>query len=131
MPLNLFGIAGRMTGAVNPCIPAALYASDGVQDTPSGEVVPKYTVARIWIEVQAVTAQDLQQVENLSQQGDMRGVYIRGGIKALNRPLQYGGDFIKFYNSYWKVTQSLEEWGDAEWCKVAVTRQISPPLVCS
>ncbi|WP_215762196.1 hypothetical protein [Acetobacter sp. P1H12_c] len=131
MPLNLFGIAGRMTGAVNPCIPADLYASDGVEDTPSGEVVPKYIECRIWIEVQAMTSQDLQQVENLNQQGDMRAVYIRGGIKTLNRPLQYGGDFIKFYDSFWKVTQSLEEWGEAEWCKVAVTRQISPPPGCS
>lgn len=123
MSLNLFGIAGRMTGAVNPCIPATLKASNGCTVNPDFSTTPQFIEARIWIEVQALTSQDLQQIENLNQQADMRAVYIRGGIKALNRPLQYGGDIINFYGSDWLVTQSLEEWGDAEWCKVVVTRQ--------
>ncbi|ATJ91543.1 hypothetical protein HK16_05815 [Acetobacter senegalensis] len=122
--MNLFGAVTGVVSAVRPRIPATLKASNGSTVNDDFSTTPQFIEVRIWIEVQALTSQDLQQVENLSQQADMRAVYIRGGIKALNRPLQCGGDIINFYGSDWLVTQSLEEWGDAEWCKVVVTRQL-------
>lgn len=128
--MKLFNPIGGIIAAVRPQIPATLKASDGSEIAPDGSTVPKFIEARIMIEVQAMSSQDLQQVQNLSQQADMRAVYIRGGIKALNRPLQYGGDIINFYGSDWLVTQSLEEWGNAEWCKIAVTRQTPSKRTC-
>ena len=122
--IDVFGLAGNATQSVNSFIPATLKASNGYTVNSDFSITPVDTDVRIWIEVQAVSSQDLLQIENINQQADMRAVYIKGGIKALNRPLQYGGDIINFYGSDWLVTQSLEEWGDAEWCKVLVTRQM-------
>lgn len=128
--MSLFGAVNGVTAAIRPAIPATLKASNGYTINPDGSTAPQFIPARIWITVQALSSSDLQQVENLSQQADMRAVYIRGGIKTLNRPLQYGGDIINFYGSDWLVTQSLEEWGDAEWCKVVVTRQTQSQPAC-
>lgn len=125
--LNVFAIAGNLTPIINPHITATLKISDGVKVNEDYSTSPKFIEIQLRCEVQALSTSDLQQVENMNQQSDMRAVYIIGGIKALNRPLQYGGDIINFYGSDWLVTQQLEEWGDGSWTKVAVTRQINRP----
>ena len=125
--LNVFAIAGRLTPIINPHNTIILKISDGVQVNADYSTTPKFIEIEIRAEIQAMSTSDLQQVENMNQQSDMRAVYIIGGIKALNRPLQYGGDILHFYGSDWLVTQQLEEWGDGSWTKVAVTRQINQP----
>lgn len=125
--LNVFAIAGNLTPIINPHITATLKISDGVEVTDDFSTRPKFIYMPIKCEVQALSTSDLKQIENINQQSDMRAVYIIGGIKALNRPLQCGGDIINFFGSDWLVTQQLEEWGDGSWTKVAVTRQINQP----
>lgn len=122
--IDIFGIAGAACGNINPHISATLKGSTGSITNDDFSVTPQYTTATVEIEVQAVTSQDLQQVENINQQADMRAVYVRGAVKALSRPLQMGGDILTFYGSDWLVTQQLEEWGNGEWSKVLVTRQM-------
>jgi len=121
--INVFGIAHRAVGVVNPSVNATLKASDGYTINPDGSQAPKTIEVAIEIKVQALSTSDLQHLSNISQQSDMRAVYMPGGIKALNRPLQFGGDILNFYGSDWLVTQGLEEWGNGQWSKVAVTRQ--------
>ena len=123
--INVFGIAGKLTVPVNPHLTAQLLIADGYEVADDYSTIPKHITLDIRIEVQAMSSSDLEQIENMNQQSDMRAVYIIGGIKALNRPLQYGGDKMVFYGSEWLVTQVLEEWGDGTWSKVAVTRQIN------
>lgn len=123
--INVFGIAGNLTPIINPHITAILKISDGYEVADDFSTKPKFICLPIKCEIQALSTSDLKHIENISQQSDMRAVYIIGGIKALNRPLQYGGDIINFYGSDWLVTQQLEEWGDGSWSKIAVTRQIN------
>ena len=124
--IDVFDIAGAATGIVNPQIEAVLKVSDGVTQNPDFSTTPKIIELAMQIEVQALSSSDLQQIQSINQGSDMRAIYIIGGIKGLNRPLQCGGDIINFYGSDWLVTQSLEEWGMGEWSKVAVTRQTTP-----
>ncbi|MBO1325348.1 hypothetical protein K2X14_11585 [Acetobacter sp. TBRC 12305] len=126
MSLDIFGAAGNICAPVNPHITATIRFSTGSTENPDGSPNPTYSTATVQIEVQALSSQDLQQVENISQQADMRAVYVRGAVNALNRPLQIGGDILTFYGSDWLVTQQLEDWG-GEWSKVLVTRQTQPP----
>lgn len=121
--INVFGIAHRAVGVVNPPVAATLKASNGSTVNPDGSMSPAFIEIAIEIKVQALSTSDIQRIGNVSQQSDMRAVYMPGGIKALNRPLQFGGDILNFYGSDWKVTQGLEEWGEGQWSKVAVTRQ--------
>lgn len=124
--MNLFAAAGALTSVANPTIPAVVRISNGQTVDSSFKQIPAFLDIALSIEVQAVSTSDLQQVENISQQSDMRAVYLPYGIKGLNRPLQVGGDVLVFWGSEWLVTQGIEEWGNGEWAKVLVTRQISP-----
>ena len=121
--IDVFGLAGSLTGEVNPQINATVRISTGSTENPDGSPCIQYDTADIVIEVQALTSQELQQIQNINQQADNRAVYVRGAAKALNRPLQANGDILTFYGSDWLVIQQLEEWGCGEWSKVAVTRQ--------
>ncbi|WP_182356664.1 hypothetical protein [Komagataeibacter europaeus] len=125
MGINLFGAAGNACAAVNPHIIASIRFSTGSTENPDGSPNLTYSTASVEVEVQAVSSEDLKQVENINQQADMRSVYVFGAMNALNRPLQIGGDILTFCGSDWLVTQQLEEWGDGEWTKVLVTRQIT------
>ncbi|MCI1437063.1 MAG: hypothetical protein LKI03_06170 [Acetobacter indonesiensis] len=122
--IDIFGAAGNLCAPINPHITGTLKGSTGSITNDDFSVTPQYTTATVEIEVQAVSSQDLRQIENINQQADMRSVYVRGAVRALNRPLQIGGDILTFYDSDWLVTQQLEEWGNGEWSKVLVTRQM-------
>lgn len=124
--INVFAIANAATNAVNPPIQAILRVSDGETVNPDFSVTPKTTDLLCTIKVQALSTSDLQRIQNITQQSDMRAVYIAGGIKGLNRALHTGGDVLNFYGSDWLVTQVLEEWGYGQWSKLVVTRQTSP-----
>ncbi|MFT8419752.1 MAG: hypothetical protein ABF636_13130 [Acetobacter sp.] len=125
--MQIFALAGRLSGAINPSVAATLLASTGSTTNPDGTQTPTYTAQALQIEVQAIAGEDLQQVQNLSQQADRRVVYLPAAARALNRALQCGGDILQFYGADWLITQCLEEWGEGEWSKVLVTRQSSPP----
>ncbi|GBR56497.1 hypothetical protein [Gluconobacter sphaericus] len=125
--INVFGIANVATNAVNPPIVATLRVSAGETVNDDFSVTPTTIDLLCTIKVQALSTSDLQHVQNINQQSDMRAVYIAGGIKGLNRALQTGGDVLSFYGSDWLVTQVLEEWGYGRWSKLVVTRQTTSP----
>ncbi len=123
--INVFGIANAATNVVNPPIQAVLKVSDGETVNADFSVTPSTLEILVSIKVQALSTSDLQRIQNITQQSDMRAVYIAGGIKGLNRALHTGGDVLNFYGSDWLVTQVLEEWGYGRWSKLVVTRQTS------
>lgn len=126
MILDIFGMAGNAIAPVNPRLTAVIsYSSGQFTINDDGSQVPQYSAAFVEIEVQAATSEDLKQLETISQQADYRAVYVYGALNAINRPLQMGGDILNFYGANWLVTQQLEAWGEGDWTKVLVTRQIS------
>ncbi|NVN09712.1 hypothetical protein [Nguyenibacter vanlangensis] len=127
--MNIFAAAGGATAAVNPSIQATLKQSTGSTPGPGFRPIPTYAEIPVMIEVQALSSQDLQQVENISQQADMRIVYVVGEVRGIARGPQTGGDMFNFYGSDWLVTQQLEEWGAGEWSKLVVTRQTPSPSI--
>lgn len=127
--INLFAIAGSAIRSVNPPIQATLKQSTGSMLGPSFKPIPTYAEIPVMIEVQALSSQDLQQIENISQQADMRIVYVVGEVRGIARGPQTGGDMFNFYGSDWLVTQQLEEWGAGEWSKLVVTRQTPSPSI--
>lgn len=129
--IDVFGIAGRLITPVNPRIVATVKVSNGYVVDDNFQAVSQDLRLTADIEVQALSTSDLQHVQNINQQSDLRAVYVFGGIKGLNRPLQTGGDVLTFYGSDWKVVQVLEEWGNAEWSKLVVARQIDQAPRCA
>lgn len=122
--IDVFEAASGMLGDVNPMQDAVLRVSDSVAIGEDYSATSTYRDIPVHIEVQALAGGDLQLLENIEQQADMRTVYMRGAVHALNRPLDTGGDLLLFNGGIWRVTQVLEQWGGDDWCKIAVTRQI-------
>ncbi|MFT8892487.1 MAG: hypothetical protein ABF888_11675 [Acetobacter papayae] len=129
MGLNLFTLAGALCAQAVPPQAAVLHASTGSTVNADGSVTPLYTATPVQIVVQPPGPQDLQLVEGLGQQAELRVVYVNAPVHALSRTLQTGGDILEFSGSDWLVTRSVEDWaadtsGESEWVKVVVTRQL-------
>ena len=121
--MNLFGAVSGAIAAINPQIPAVLRMSTGFQTQVDGTQEPQYEAPlSVSVQVQALSTSDLEQVENVNQQAEMRAVYLQGDIPGIDRGRQFGGDLLTFWGSDWLVTQQLEAWRG--WSKVVVTKQV-------
>lgn len=129
MGLNLYGLASPLCAQVAPPQAAILQTSTGSTINADGSITPLYTATPVQIMVQPPGPQDLQLLEGLGQQADLRVVYVNAAVRALSRSLQTGGDILQFSGAEWLVTRSVEDWGgdasgESEWVKVVVTRQL-------
>ena len=125
--MNLHGIVAGAVGVVNPHVPALLRRSAGYETTPSGRQEPKYERgARVSVQLQSMTGEDLKKTEGMNIQGELRAAYISGKIDSVSRPDQRGGDLLELVDgTQWLVVQILEDWLlTSGWAKVAVRRQV-------
>lgn len=125
--MNLHGMVRGAITSVNPDITATLYRSNGYTTTASGKQVPAYTILSGSIQVQGVSAKDLEHTDFLNIQGILRTVYIKGNWAGVVRADQKGGDIMKFPQvpgavvQDWLVVSVKETWPD--WCSVIVCLQ--------
>jgi hypothetical protein len=127
--MNLHGIVSGIISAVNPMTPATLQISTGSTTNAGGVRTPTYGYPQqVSAQIQALTADDLRQLDGLNIQGTKRGIYLMGKLDGLVRVDGKGGDLITFpdgtvwpFGTTWLTVQVLEQWPD--WCKVAATLQ--------
>jgi len=121
--MNLHNIASGAIGAINPFQAANVQYSNGYTMAADGSQVPSYIeVDNVQVQVQALTAKELQHLAALNIQGVMKALYLNGNAQGVVRPLGQGGDLFTLVSGTWLVTTVLETW-DTGWCKVAVTLQ--------
>jgi hypothetical protein len=120
--VNLHGLVRNAIGIVNPDIPGTLQRSMGYTTAPDGTRSPAYQTEAVTLQVQALTEQDLRQVEGLNIQGEMRRVYVYGQMDGAVRPDRKGGDILTFNAQRWLVVQVVEQWPG--WASVIVARQV-------
>lgn len=121
--MNLHSIVSGPIGAINPFQAATVQYSSGYSMSPDGSQTPTYvTVSNVPVQVQALTAKELQHVAALNIQGLTKALYLNGNAQGVVRPLGQGGDIFTLVSGIWLVTTVLETW-DTGWCKVAVTMQ--------
>ena len=131
--MNLHAIVGPIVAVISPKIVGTVYVSAGSVADASFKRTPQFTAfPGVAMDVQALTGRELARMDALNIQGVLRSVYLNGNIEGLDRPAGKGGDILAFsvqpYGvSYWLVTQVLETWDTAGWCKVAVTLQNGVP----
>jgi hypothetical protein len=120
--VNLHGIVSGAIGSVNPFVRAELMRSAGYTTNPDGSRTPTYvTIHNGPVQVQALSTDDLKQIEGLNIQGAKNGVYLNGTWNGVVRSLRQGGDLLKFGGQTWLVVTVLENWPD--WSKLAVVLQ--------
>jgi hypothetical protein len=112
--MNLNDITAGAIGAINPNIQATVQKSLGYSTTAEdGTQVPAYSSAvTASIQVQALTNRDLQMIDSLNIQDEVRAIYLDGNWEGVLRPENKGGDLIMFNGQTWLVKQVLEQWND-------------------
>lgn len=119
--MNLHGIASSAIGTVNPHIRAEMLRSTGYATQADGSRTPTYETTRVMVQIQALSTDELKQVEGLNIQGVKNGVYLNGNWNGAVRVGRQGGDLLKFNGQTWLAVTVLENWPD--WTKLAVVLQ--------
>lgn len=112
--------------AVNPWLLVQYQQSTGSTTAGSGKRTPTFAAAiGVQVQLQALTGDDLKQLNGLNIQGEKRALYVTGNWQAVMRPDLRGGDLFTMPDAtVWLVVHVLEDWNSTSgWAKVAVTRQ--------
>lgn len=95
------------------------YVVSKAQTVASGALTTSLTVMG---QIQSLTAGEIEHLDTLNIQGQMRALYINGKIDGLIRPDEKGGDLVTTQDGrVWLVANMLEYWPD--WCKAALVLQ--------
>lgn len=125
--MNLHGLVGGIVAAVNPWVTAQYRQAAGTYTTAAdGKRAPTFLPdVDLDVQMQALTYQDLVQLQGLNLGGEKRALYVAGDIRAVDRPDKRGGDlFVMPDGTIWLVAQILENWNTtAGWTKVAIVKQ--------
>lgn len=130
--MNLHGVVRGAIQAVNPDTLVSWQTAIGYTTNNDGTRNPLYSVSNAPMQVQAVSAWRLQQLEKLNITGVLRRIYAFGNVQGVVRPDFKGGDLLAFPQQYggnpqlWKVVQVSETWPDVQsngWSDVIVQLQ--------
>lgn len=128
--MNLHAIVNPIIAAVNPNVTGTLRVSTGNIVGRAGKQEPVYlSTPGVVMQFQALTAKDIEHLDNLNIQGVTRAVYLYGNVTGVVRPEAKGGDLLDALGKTWLVTVVFETWDTAGWCKVGVTLQNPPANV--
>ncbi|MBR8475836.1 hypothetical protein [Burkholderia cenocepacia] len=129
--MNLHGIVSSAIGTVNPFVPVTLQQSTGYTTAADGDRTPTYSASPQSVQVQALSAKEIQHLDGLNIQGVLRKAYLNGDWRGVYRATNQGGDLMQFaavagvpaslQGTTWKVVQVFETWPD--WCALAIQLQ--------
>jgi hypothetical protein len=131
--MNLLGLVRGVITTVNPDTPATLLQSTGYATASDGSRTPTYSSTTQQVQVQALSAREIQHLDGLNITGVLRKVFLNGDWRSVYRPGNAGGDKFQFAaatpvpinlrGTTWLVVQVLETWPD--WCSLAIQQQMS------
>jgi hypothetical protein len=120
--MDLRSIANTCTQTINPNTAVTLRKSTGFATGAGARQVPTFSDVSGSANIQALSADDVSQIDGLNIQGTMQSVYLRGDAAGVIRPDQTGGDILIVptgrYVGTWRVVKVLEQWPD--WCKIVI-----------
>lgn len=121
--MYLRGIANRAIQSVRHDEAVTIRRSTGSTIGAGLKPQPTYAAdAPAMAQLQALSGDDLKQLEGLNVQGTLLSCYVDGVIKGVERPSGTGGDLIvRADGSTWLVVHVFENWG--EWTRAAICMQ--------
>lgn len=124
--MNLHAIAVPAVATVNPMIIGTVKTSTGFSTASDGTRTPTYSTATgVPLQVQALDARELAQLDGINIEGLRRKIYINADVQGVDRKQGKGGDLIIFNGQTWLVVVVFETWdADGPWCSVGVVLQV-------
>lgn len=132
--MNLHSIARGAIVALHPEESVTLYQSSG-QTNNQGVISPTYEAAQtVQAQIQSLSTDELANVENVAQTGQVRKAYLFGPPvtslipQGIVRPLARSGDMIQRADgTWWLVTGMMEDFSASGWVCVQITQQVDAP----
>lgn len=123
--MNLHNLVASAVAQINPTLTATLKTSTGSTINADGSRSPTYSISNVTVQIQALTYQDLKQIDGLNIEGLRQSMYMNGDTSAIIRVNDKGGDVITLTTGeVWLVAQVLERWySTAGWVKIVCTLQ--------
>lgn len=129
--MNLHAVVANVVASVNPMLTATWMQSTGYTTSDSGKRSPTYaTVTGVQLQLQALSARDLEHLDGLNIQNVTRKAWVFGSAEGVNRPEVKGGDLFLFAVPpsatvrTWLVSVVFETWDqDGPWSSVGLTLQ--------
>jgi hypothetical protein len=120
--MDLRSIVNAGASVVNPNVTVTVRRSAGYTIGAGQRQVPTYAAPVTGpAQVQALSASDVKQIENLNIQGEIRSLYLRGALAGAVRPESKGGDLVELDGKTWLVVRVLEAW--PTWTKAVICLQ--------
>lgn len=125
--MNLHSRVAGIIGRVNPNQTITVQRSNGFTKNADFTRVPAYATTTMLGQIQALTSDELAQVDGLNLQGEKLGLYVNGSLAGVSCTDNTGGDLVTLLDgSVWLVVTLAENWKrTAGWTKVALVRQKS------
>lgn len=122
--LNLRAATAGVVAAVNPQILVSISKSTGYTTASDGTQIPTYAeYTGVLAQMQALSSDDLRQLEGMNLQGNRQAMYLFGQWAALVRADSVGGDIITLADgTKWLTAVVLENWPN--WTKFALVQQL-------
>ena len=121
--MDLRSIANSVSSTINGNEIVTVLRSTGFTVGPGARQVPAYAAPVTGpAQVQALSADDVKQIDSLNIQGVMAAIYLRGVLNGVVRPDQTGGDIVQRGGRNWLVVKILENWPD--WTKAVIVLQV-------
>lgn len=122
--MNLHNIVRTAISAINPDQQIIVKVFSGVDNSGTWAQLT-YTETTAIAQVQPMSSDDIQFVNNFNSSSQYKAMYIKGDWRGLNRVTESGGDLIIWDNKVWYVVSVPEGWdATAGWTKVLVVAQL-------
>ncbi len=112
--MNLQSIAEGVISAVNVPVSVSIQQSTGYTVGPDFTQIPTYSTYSMFVDLQALSFDDIRQADALSIQGERRKMYITGQVDGLVRYAAKGGDLVT-------ITDATSAWNGTVWKVAMVT----------
>ena len=120
--MDLRSIANGVSSVVNGNVIVTWLKSTGYAIGAGLKQTPSYAPPVIApAQVQALSTDDVKQMDGMNIQGTLRAIYLRGVLAGVIRPDGTGGDILQIDGRDWLVVKVLEVWPD--WSKACIVLQ--------
>jgi hypothetical protein len=123
--LNLHGVVIGAISAVNPQSWVTVKVNDGYTVAADGTQVPKYIKESGFVEIQSLSAKEIEHLASTNLQAVTKKLYAYGAINGIVRRAALGGDIIEAGSITYLVVHVFEDWdSDGGWCAVGLKEQL-------